>query len=644
MATNDQNLTYDNIDRPYNNDMSRSQSDVSAAATGVDPEAGGRTILSGQALTDAWIDTFIKSTNYSPKKVGFLIDGLKGYIEAVSIYLSGSIVGASLDIPDQLSANSFHVDINGNAWWGANTAAGFAGGKASIQNNGIATFGPSAGSRIVINENDLYLYNDLGSPENSASINFLRTDSNPGTFIINKRKSTVNSLGNVMEMFFSDIPAGSVRNYLFFGRSGMAANITDYKTHVISIDPRELIQINTDAVYATGWVSPPGSEIQLFTTAWNPVGYTPFDAGASRIQLGAITGAANNPINWLTGGGGGGVFIGVQTSAGPDYTLIIDKEGGWQIKDFFPIDSNTVNLGSTLYNYLSVHTQAIRMDKLANPDKGWDIDFIPNGGGGFNEGDLMFLPMTNNASDTVRMGMLGQTCNLVVRGNISALTFNGGPLGSGTVTNVGTTGAITGGPITTTGTIAHSTSDGYKHIPSGGTNYYSLRNDASGSASWTRAVYIGFSGVYLDSTGGTILCSQSFNINGTLTKLSGTFRINHPLKPTTHYLQHSFVESPDMLLLYRGKGTIVGGECVITMPDWFAPLNGSNQADYDYQLTSIGQQNDLWVKTEMVNGVVVFAGVNDGKFSYMISAIRHDQHAEENRVVVELEKNSENTF
>jgi len=77
------------------------------------------------------------------------------------------------------------------------------------------------------------------------------------------------------------------------------------------------------------------------------------------------------------------------------------------------------------------------------------------------------------------------------------------------------------------------------------------------------------------------------------------------------------------------------------MPDWFTPLNGKDKNDYNYQLTSIGQQNDLWVKEEMNNGIVVFAGEKDGKFSYIITAIRHDEWAENNRVVVELEKDAE---
>ena len=55
---------------------------------------------------------------------------------------------------------------------------------------------------------------------------------------------------------------------------------------------------------------------------------------------------------------------------------------------------------------------------------------------------------------------------------------------AGTVTNIATSGAITGGPITSTGTISHSTSAGYKHIPTGGASGNALRWSASGTAVW----------------------------------------------------------------------------------------------------------------------------------------------------------------
>ena len=52
------------------------------------------------------------------------------------------------------------------------------------------------------------------------------------------------------------------------------------------------------------------------------------------------------------------------------------------------------------------------------------------------------------------------------------------------VTSVGTSGALSGGPITGTGTITHLNTDGYKHLPAGGTVGQFIENTAAGSGSW----------------------------------------------------------------------------------------------------------------------------------------------------------------
>ena len=55
---------------------------------------------------------------------------------------------------------------------------------------------------------------------------------------------------------------------------------------------------------------------------------------------------------------------------------------------------------------------------------------------------------------------------------------------SGTVTNIATGTGLTGGPITTSGTISHATGAGYNHIPSGGSSGQILRWSANGTAVW----------------------------------------------------------------------------------------------------------------------------------------------------------------
>jgi len=56
---------------------------------------------------------------------------------ADTLTVTGSLSVKSLDIPDTTTVNSFHVDSNGNAWWGATTLGA---AVASITNAGVATF------------------------------------------------------------------------------------------------------------------------------------------------------------------------------------------------------------------------------------------------------------------------------------------------------------------------------------------------------------------------------------------------------------------------------------------------------------------------------------------------------------------------
>lgn len=57
-----------------------------------------------------------------------------------SLMISGGISASSLNIPDAVTANSFHVDSSGNSWWGTNVVTGYATAPANILNTGVATF------------------------------------------------------------------------------------------------------------------------------------------------------------------------------------------------------------------------------------------------------------------------------------------------------------------------------------------------------------------------------------------------------------------------------------------------------------------------------------------------------------------------
>ncbi len=125
-------------------------------------------------------------------------------------------------------------------------------------------------------------------------------------------------------------------------------------------------------------------------------------------------------------------------------------------------------------------------------------------------------------------------------------------------------------------------------------------------------------------------------VNGTLTKSAGAFRIDHPLDPANKYLQHSFVESPDMMNIYNGNVTTDNeGLAVVQLPDYFEALN----MDFRYQLTVIGQFAQAIVAEEIKdNRFTVMTDKPNVRVSWQVTGVRNDRFAQQNRLQVEVEK------
>jgi hypothetical protein len=123
---------------------------------------------------------------------------------------------------------------------------------------------------------------------------------------------------------------------------------------------------------------------------------------------------------------------------------------------------------------------------------------------------------------------------------------------------------------------------------------------------------------------------------GTLAKGGGSFRIDHPLDPAHRVLQHSFVESPDMLNIYNGVAAAdARGQATVELPAWFMALN----RDFRYQLTPIGEFAPLFVESEITDGRFTFAGAKPGqRVSWQVTGIRQDAWANANRIEVEIDK------
>jgi trimeric autotransporter adhesin len=122
-------------------------------------------------------------------------------------------------------------------------------------------------------------------------------------------------------------------------------------------------------------------------------------------------------------------------------------------------------------------------------------------------------------------------------------------------------------------------------------------------------------------------------VEGSLSKDSGSFKIDHPLDPANKYLYHSFVESPDMMNIYNGNVTTdAEGNAVISLPEWFETLN----RDFRYQLTVLGQFSQAIVSSKVANHQFsIKTDKPSVEVSWQVTGIRQDAWANAHRIPVE---------
>ena len=143
-------------------------------------------------------------------------------------------------------------------------------------------------------------------------------------------------------------------------------------------------------------------------------------------------------------------------------------------------------------------------------------------------------------------------------------------------------------------------------------------------------------GKKLAVTGDTLL-QGNLSVSGSLTKGSGTFKIDHPQDPERKYLSHFFVESPEMKNVYDGVVTLdEKGQAWVQLPNYFEVLN----RDFRYQLTAIGAPGpNLYVAGKISGNRFRIAGGKPGaEVSWQVSGVRRDAYAVKHPIQVEEEK------
>jgi hypothetical protein len=138
---------------------------------------------------------------------------------------------------------------------------------------------------------------------------------------------------------------------------------------------------------------------------------------------------------------------------------------------------------------------------------------------------------------------------------------------------------------------------------------------------------------------GAVEVVRDLHVNGTLYKGAGAFRIDNPLDPAHSYLQHSFVESPQMMNVYNGNITTdAKGFATVHFPKWFQVLN----KDFRYQLTVIDKAHwtaraAVWEKIHE-NHFTIRTDQGNVDVSWQVTGVRHDLYANAHRIQVVVPK------
>jgi len=209
-----------------------------------------------------------------------------------------------------------------------------------------------------------------------------------------------------------------------------------------------------------------------------------------------------------------------------------------------------------------------------------------------------------------------------------------------------TQGAVFGGPISTTGNVTLNATK--KVYLDGGTHTYIVEYDDN-------KVEIVCNGVrQIDVMVDETIFTQAATFEGSVSKASGSFKIDHPLpnKKDTHHLVHSFHEGPRADLWYRGRIALVNGSATVDLDE----AAGMTQGTWEL----LCRDPQCWVQND--SGWLVVRGsvegstltiecndvTSDDTVSWMVVAERCDQHImetgwtdDDGRVIVEPLKPSE---
>lgn len=150
--------------------------------------------------------------------------------------------------------------------------------------------------------------------------------------------------------------------------------------------------------------------------------------------------------------------------------------------------------------------------------------------------------------------------------------------------------------------------------------------------------------------------STGVTVTGTISKTSGSFKIDHPLesKKETHHLVHSFVEAPQADNIYRGKVDLVTGLATINI-DTVAGMSEGTFASLNREIQCFTSNETGWTAVRgSVTGNILTIEAQENTctdtVSWLVIGERKDQHMydtdwtdENGKVIVEPLKIAQET-
>jgi len=172
---------------------------------------------------------------------------------------------------------------------------------------------------------------------------------------------------------------------------------------------------------------------------------------------------------------------------------------------------------------------------------------------------------------------------------------------------------------------------------SGGTTArikYSNEGNVDYDAQW---IFTTYKQAIWAETNALVLNHNNATFSGALSKGSGSFKIDHPLPSMkdTHYLVHSFTESPRADLIYRDKVTLVKGKAVVNIDT----VAGMTEGTFvllcdDVQCFTSNESNWSAVKGSVKGNILTIEcedSDSTADVAWMVVADRKDEHIMETK-------------